>query len=241
MSDDADPPVGLARLCEICESGRVADFSGLSAAVGPGVLAGLMQMRFDRKNRVTPLILCVKNGHHELARKMLSSGGARTINFAERHGATALVTAAGYGHTRCVVELLACGQVDVCKQDVRGLTPLDWAAYNGHVASVILLLRHDLSIPFHAFLCAFRKGRILALAILSVVTYFRCWQLAVLWSASQIESLFMFLVLSPCRMMVSCLGVLCRHSTLYVTQRRASMHIHVGCPAQGQSVAAKSE
>lgn len=205
-----------------------------SADIPKAVLKSLLRSRFDQHNRVTPLILCVKFGHHELAALLLASGATHSINFTERHGATALVTGAGYGQTRCIALLLACRQTDVYKQDEGGRTPLDWASMNGHITSLILLLRHDLSIPFHALFCAVRKGRLLAIAILCIVTYARCWLLALLCIASQIESLFSFFVRTPFRLLSRWLGAIWQDSKQYVTQRRASMHIHVN-PTHSQS------
>lgn len=230
----------LMRLEEICRAGSVQDFINLCNEINGNsekervnyqlqsrieTVPHLLCSRFDTHNNVTPLILCCKHGHSQLVKALLTNGAAKTINYSERHCATAYMTAAGYGHILCIRELTKFRQLDVSKQDERGRTAVDWAAYNGHFECLIVVLKQDHSIPFLAILLALRKGRLLSFCLLCVVVYIRCLFFILQWGLSHVKLFVNILIAYPWQCIAQGLRWLVVGGLEYTTQRRKSMHI----------------
>lgn len=80
-------------------------------------------------------------GDAEVAQRLLAADPG-LLDLPGAHGFTALMCAAGYGHTDIARSLLALGADPHARAD-RGDRALDWAAAQGHQEVVELLLAHD--------------------------------------------------------------------------------------------------
>ncbi|XP_039301419.1 serine/threonine-protein phosphatase 6 regulatory ankyrin repeat subunit A, partial [Nilaparvata lugens] len=153
----------------------------LSLAVGAGnmycvviLLEAQASVNIVDKNKHPPLFRAVVSGHKEVIELIVEKGG--NLVYQDGAGKTALHLAAACGHTAACVTLLQAATAAqrallLAAHDYHNCTPLHWACYNGHDATVqyLLLFSEIKSLEGNAFSpvhCSVYKNSVQCLELL---------------------------------------------------------------------------
>lgn len=130
----------------LCENNRrtamhLACEGGHAAVVRILLQNGGSVSKRDMNGR-SPLYTACEGGHASVVRLLLENNA--DITLCDTHGRLPLYAAAGWSHTEVVDLLLRNSDgCDLTKSDEAGFNALHVACYTGHVASVMLMLKHE--------------------------------------------------------------------------------------------------
>lgn len=120
---------------DLIQGAKLGDSSAIGRLLARGASADTTDIEGN-----TLLMLAARDGHVQLA-ELLVSYRAK-LNARNAAGDTALALAALRGHQRVVEILVAAG----ASQEVPGWPPLVYAAFGGHLDTVVFLLRHGANV-----------------------------------------------------------------------------------------------
>ena len=142
---DAVGPGGLTPPLLACMQGKVDDVAALLAlGADPTIEGNVPKISVpDKKYKLTPLMLAVRDGHVEIVRVLLAHERVDVNQARTRDGGTALLWACHTGHVEIIKLLLAHDGIDVNQASTSGVTPLFTACAEVHVEAIKLLVAHE--------------------------------------------------------------------------------------------------